>query len=192
MVMHVSAIVENDAVLAEPYSVGPWAVLGVDGEGAALTVGPRAVIRSHAVLYRGSTIGSDFHAGHAALMRDSVIIGDSVSIGSHAVVEHSVQMGDHVRLHSGCFVPEYSKLDDGAWLGPGVILTNARYPNRADTKDNLEGVHICTGAVVGAGAILLPGVTIGARALVGAGAVVVRDVLPGETVIGNPSRPIRA
>ena len=37
----------------------------------------------------------------------------------------------------------------------------------------------------------LPGVCIGAWATVGAGASVVRDVAPGETVVGVPARPLR-
>ena len=74
------------------------------------------------------------------------------------------------------------------WLGPGVIVTNARYPNRADTKDNLTGVRFGPGATVGAGVVLLPGISIGAGALVGAGAVVVHDVAAGATIVGNPGR----
>jgi acetyltransferase-like isoleucine patch superfamily enzyme len=69
-----------------------------------------------------------------------------------------------------------------------VILTNSRYPNRADSKAKLQGVRVGRGAVVGAGAVLLPGVRVGAGALVGAGAVVVGDVTPGAMVVGNPAR----
>jgi acetyltransferase-like isoleucine patch superfamily enzyme len=91
-------------------------------------------------------------------------------------------------MHSGCFVPEHSVLEEGAWLGPGVILTNARYPNRPDTKEHLEGVTIGTGAVLGAGVVVLPGRVVGEGALVGAGAVVTRDIDRGRTVVGNPAR----
>jgi putative colanic acid biosynthesis acetyltransferase WcaF len=45
-------------------------------------------------------------------------------------------------------------------------------------------------AFVGARAFILPGITIGARSIVGACAVVTKDVLAGETVAGNPARPI--
>ncbi|MCS7072396.1 MAG: hypothetical protein NZM00_12895, partial [Anaerolinea sp.] len=59
-------------------------------------------------------------------------------------------------------------------------------------KDRLQGAHIEAGAIIGAGAVLLPGVRIGARALVGAGAVVTRDVPPGVVVVGNPARILKA
>jgi acetyltransferase-like isoleucine patch superfamily enzyme len=45
-------------------------------------------------------------------------------------------------------------------------------------------------AWLGAGATVIQGVRIGAGAIVGAGAVVLRDVARGETVVGNPARPL--
>jgi acetyltransferase-like isoleucine patch superfamily enzyme len=190
-VIHASALVADDAVLGDGSAVGPFAVVGHDGPGGPLVVGADAVIRGHAVVYRASRIGDRFHAGHGALVREGCAIGDDVSVGSHSTVEFQVTLANGVRLHSGCFVPEHSVLDEGAWLGPGVIVTNSRYPNRPDSKARLEGVRIGVRAVVGAGAVLLPGVTIGAGATVGAGAVVVRDVPDGATVAGNPGRPTR-
>ena len=187
--VHPTAIVAGDAHV-EATSIGPFAVLGVDGpaDEPGLVVGAGSTIRSHVVLYRGTTIGDRFHAGHGAIVREHTTIGHDVSIGSHSMVEHHVEIGDEVRVHGGCFVPERSVLAAGAWLGPNVVVTNARYPNRPDTKERLEGVHVEEGAVVGAGAVLLPGVTIGAGAVVGAGTVVVDDVPAGATVIGQGGR----
>lgn len=188
MVIHQSAVIADDAAIAEGASIGPFCVMGVDGTGMALAVGQSAVARSHTVIYRNVSIGDAFHAGHGVLVRDRTVIGTNVSIGSHCVIEHSVTLEDNVRIHSNCFVPELSLVRTGAWLGPGVIVTNARYPNRPETKDKLEGVTIGRGAVIGAGAVLLPGVVIGDHALVGAGAVVARDVPPDTTVFGNPAK----
>lgn len=186
------SVVAPDAELGEGSEVGPFCVLGIDptGEPEPLRCGPGAVIRSHTVVYRGVSAGGGLQTGHGALVREHTVIGDDVSIGSHSILEHHVTVGDDVRIHSNCFVPEHSILEDGAWLGPGVVVTNARYPNRPDTKQNLLGVHVEAGATVGAAVVILPGVRIGAGALVGAGAVVVRDVEPGETVVGNPGRVI--
>jgi acetyltransferase-like isoleucine patch superfamily enzyme len=183
-----TAVVSADAQLGTGVAIGPFCVIGIDGIGSVLLIGSDAVIRSHSVLYRGTNIGKQFHCGHGALVRDGCSIGSSVSVGSGTIVEHHVELGDGVRLHSGCFIPERSVLEEGAWIGPRAVLTNARYPNRTDTKDRLEGVFVGKGAVVGAGAVLLPGVQIGAGAIVGAGAVVTRDVPASSTVVGNPAR----
>lgn len=186
-VIHVTAVIGPGTELADA-EVGPFAIVGVDGPDAPLVVGAAAVIRSHAVIYRGTTIGQRFHAGHGALVRNGCVIGDDVSIGSHAVVEFDVTIEDGVRLHSRAFVPEHSILRRGAWIGPGVIVTNSRHPLSASAKADLQGVTVGEGAMIGAGAVLLPGITIGAGATVGAGAVVVVDVDPGSTVVGNPAR----
>ncbi len=156
----------------------------------ALSLGEGCVIRSHTVIYAGNSIGANFQTGHSALVREENIIGDDVSIGTQSVVEHHVTIGNGVRLHTRVFVPEYSVLGDGCWLGPGVMVTNARYPRSEGVKDRLIGAHIEEGAIIGANAVLLPGVRIGARALVGAGSVVTQDVAAGMVVAGNPARVI--
>jgi acetyltransferase-like isoleucine patch superfamily enzyme len=88
------------------------------------------------------------------------------------------------------FVPEFSVLEEGCWLGPNVVLTNAKYPRSIRVKEQLVGPHIEQGAKIGANATLLPGVRIRRHALVGAGAVVTRDVPEGAVVVGNPARVI--
>jgi len=45
-------------------------------------------------------------------------------------------------------------------------------------------------AYIGAGAVLRQGIAIGAGAIIGMGAVVTRDVPAGETVAGNPAKPL--
>jgi acetyltransferase-like isoleucine patch superfamily enzyme len=155
-----------------------------------LTFGAGCVIRSHTIIYAGNSIGAHFQTGHGALIREENIIGDDVSIGTQSVVEHHVTIGNGARLHTRVFVPEYSVLGDNCWLGPGVMVTNARYPRSEGVKDRLIGAHIEEGAIIGANAVLLPGIRIGARALVGAGSVVTKDVAPGMVVAGNPARVI--
>lgn len=54
----------------------------------------------------------------------------------------------------------------------------------------LGDVVIREGAMIGAGAIVLPGVEVGAEAQVAANSLVVEDVPPGETVVGVPAEPV--
>jgi acetyltransferase-like isoleucine patch superfamily enzyme len=110
-----------------------------------------------------------------------------VSIGTLSVVEHHVQIRDGVRIHSQVFVPEFTRLEAGAWLGPGVVLTNARYPRHPDAKNKLQGPLIGRDAKVGANTTVLPGLTIGDGALIGAGSLVAADVPAGMLAYGTPA-----
>jgi len=160
---------------------------GAEGE-VKTVIGPHSTLRSHTVLYAGSTIGAKFQTGHHALVRECNTIGDNVSIGSLSVVEHHVTLGDGVRIHSQCFIPEYTVLEAGAWIGPRVTLTNAPFPRCPDVSSCLTGVTVGRDARVGANVTILPGVHIGERALIGAGAVVTKDVPPYAIAVGVPAK----
>lgn len=176
--------------LGEASEIGPFAIVGEPPRGRKpgdlpTRIGPGSVIRSHTVIYAGNRIGARFQTGHHVMIREENEIGDDVSIGTGTVVEHHVRIGDGARIHSQAFIPEYSVLEAGCWIGPNVVLTNAKYPNRPDTKRNLRGVTVGKNAVVGANVTILPGVLIGAGALIGAGTVVTRDVPAGALYYGD-------
>ena len=175
--------VDDFCILGEPAK-------GVEAGALPLMIGDYSIIRSHSVLYAGVRVGKRFQCGHSVLIRENSIVGDDCSIGSGSVVEFEVTMEDGVRLHSQCFVPEYSYLEAGCWLGPRVVVTNARYPAALRTKKTLEAVRVGQRAIIGANATLLPGIVVGAGSLVGAGAVVLNDVKAGTIVVGNPARSI--
>ena len=151
-------------------------------------IGAGSYIRSHTVIYAGTKIGNNFQTGNKVNIRELNDIGDNVSIGTLSVIEHHVQIGNNVRIHSQAFVPEYSIIEENAWLGPNVVLTNAKYPLSPEAKKNLMGPTIKKGAKIGANATILPGVTIGENALVGAGSVVTKNVHDKSVVSGNPAQ----
>ena len=186
-------ILHGNVTLGEGTAIEPYCIVGTpprgvkDGE-LATTIGEQSVIRSHTVIYAGNVIGRNFQTGNKVNIRESNRIGNNVSVGTLSVIEHHVEIGDGVRIHTQAFIPEYSVLEEGCWIGPNVVLTNAKYPLSPGVKDQLAGAVIKKGAKIGANATILPGVVVGENALVGAGAVVVRDVPAGAVVVGNPAR----
>ena len=179
-----NAIIEDFCVIGRPpRGAAPGEI--------ATVIGDNAIIRSHAVIYAGNTIGRNLHVGHKANIREHNRIGDDVSIGTLSVIEHHVEIGSRVRIHTQVFIPEFSVLMDGVWIGPNAVLTNAKYPNFPDTKNRLRGPVIEAGARIGANATILAGVLVGRGSLVGGGAVLTKNVQAGMVVAGNPARVLR-
>ncbi|MGB2715277.1 MAG: DapH/DapD/GlmU-related protein [Vicinamibacterales bacterium] len=182
--------------LGERAVVEEFCIIGTPPRGARdgelpTTIGEDAVIRAQTIIYAGNLIGRNFQTGNKVNIRESNRIGDNVSVGTLSVIEHHVEIGDGVRIHTQAFIPEFTVLEEGCWIGPNVVLTNAKYPLSPGVKDRLAGPVIRKNAKIGANATILPGVVVGENALVGAGALVARDVPPGAVVAGNPARVIR-
>jgi acetyltransferase-like isoleucine patch superfamily enzyme len=205
------ALIDRGAVLGAGVSVGPFTVVhaGVelgagttvgshcvlghpgpdDGADAGpLRVGPGSTIRSHSVLYAGSTFGPRLETGHGVTLRERLVVGENLRVGTACDLQGDTRIGDYNRLHSDVFIPKWCTLGDFVWLFPHVVLTNDPHP----PSDVQVGATIDDYAVIAARAVVLPGVRIGAGAVVSAGAVVTRDVAAGDLVVGAPARRVSA
>ncbi len=146
----------------------------------------------------GARIGAGTRIWAYAQVREGASVGANCVLGRNVYLDPLVVVGNNCKLENGVNIFRPAVLEDGVFLGPGVILTNDRLPRAVTPEGMLKGdddwhalpVVVRTGAAVGAGAVVLPGVTIGEWAMVGAGAVVREDVEPHALVVGNPARPI--
>ncbi len=189
-------IIYPNVKLGENVVIEDFAIIGKPPKGVKegeyeTIIGDNSVIRSHTVIYAGNKIGDNFQTGHHVLIRECNNIGNKVSIGTGSCIEHHIKIEDDVRIHSQVFIPEFSILKRECWIGPNVVITNAKYPVSEDAKDNLVGATIEEKAIIGANSTLLPGVTIGKKALIGAGSVVVANTYDKKVVVGNPAKPIK-
>ncbi len=153
-----------------------------------LRLGTSARLRSGTVLYVGSTIGARLSTGHNVVIREESTIGDDVSIWSNSVVDYGCRIGHRVKIHTGCYVAQFSEIDDDAFLAPGVCFANDLYPGSAASAAAMGGPRVGAGAQLGVNVTVLPYVRIGAGALIGAGSVVVHDVPAGTIAVGSPAR----
>jgi acetyltransferase-like isoleucine patch superfamily enzyme len=123
-------------------------------------------------------------------------IGDESRVGTFVEIQRGARVGKRCKISSHTFICEGVTLEDGVFVGHGVMFINDRHPRalnaagelQTDADWTLEPTLVCAGASIGSGAVIMGGVTIGAGALVGAGAVVTRDVPPGAVVAGVPAR----
>ena len=125
-------------------------------------------------------------------------IGDESRVGTFVEIQRGARIGRRCKISSHTFICEGVDIEDGVFIGHGVMFINDRFP-RAVTEDGAlkasddwvcERTVVQRGAAIGSNATILCGLTIGENAIVGAGAVVTRDVPAGATVVGNPARVI--
>jgi acetyltransferase-like isoleucine patch superfamily enzyme len=156
----------------------------------SVTIHPTADVSEDADIGPGTRIW------HHAQVREGAVIGLDCILGKGAYVDLKVRIGDRCKLQNGVFVFHGFNLEDGVFLGPGVMLLNDKNPRAINADGSLKSDSDWTtseavvhhGAAIGGGAVVLPGANIGRFAMVGAGAVVTRDVPHHAIVVGNPAR----
>ena len=189
-----NAIIHPGVLLGKNVVVEDYCIIGLPFKhmkNEQTIIGSNSVIRAGTYIYAGNKIGKNFQTGNKANVRELNQIGDDVSIGTLSVIEHHILISDRVRIHTQAFIPEYTTLEQDCWIGPNVVMTNARYPRHPSVKGNLKGPCIKNGAKIGANATLLPGVVVGSNSLIGAGSVVTKDIEGGVIAMGNPAKILR-
>lgn len=112
----------------------------------------------------------------------TVVQMDDVDLADGACLSPFVTLTSNIRIGRGFHANVYSYVEHDCRIGDFVTFAPG-------VKCN-GNVTIGDRAYLGSGAIIRQGLTIGADVVVGMGAVVTKDVPAGETVVGNPARPL--
>ena len=123
-------------------------------------------------------------------------IGAGSRIGTFVEIQKNAVIGRDCKISSHTFICEGVTIEDGVFVGHGVMFTNDLYPRATNADGRMQGesdwvvvpTHVKRRASIGSNATLLPGITIGEAAQIGAGAVVTRDVPDFAIVAGVPAR----
>lgn len=123
-------------------------------------------------------------------------IGDGTKIGAFVEVQADVTIGENCKISSHTFICSGVHIEDGVFIGHGVMFTNDIYPRAVNEDGSLQTAadwkvvetRIRRRASIGSNATVLAGITIGESALIGAGAVVTKDVPAFAIVAGVPAR----
>lgn len=177
-------------VLGEHYQIDGGVYLGyVTGRNVQpvpLRIGERARVRTGTVIYTNTTIGHHLETGHNVVIREENVIGDHFSIWNNSCIDYGCRIGNNVRVHNNVYVAQFTTLEDGVFVGPGVKTGNDPHP--ICTKC-MRGPTLKKGCRIGVNVTILPHVTIGESALIGAGSVVAEDIPAFTLAYGNPARP---
>jgi acetyltransferase-like isoleucine patch superfamily enzyme len=127
-------------------------------------------------------------------------IGADTKIGAFVEVQKNASIGSNCKISSHSFVCEGVTIEDGVFIGHGVMFTNDKYPRSTIPGGGLQTeadwkviqTTVKKGASIGTNATILCGVTIGENAIVGAGSVVTKDVAPNTIVAGIPAKKLRS
>ncbi|MEO8680640.1 MAG: acyltransferase [Vicinamibacterales bacterium] len=122
-------------------------------------------------------------------------VGANTRIGAFVEVQRGAVIGENCKISSHSFVCAGVVIDDGVFIGHGVMFINDMYPQAVNDDGGLQTeadwkmveTRVERRASIGSNATILGGVTIGEGALVGAGAVVTKDVPPYAIVAGVPA-----
>jgi len=125
-------------------------------------------------------------------------IGDGTKVGAFVEIQRGVSIGRNCKISSHSFICSGVAIEDGVFVGHGVMFVNDRYPSAVNLDGSLQTeadwtmlrTSIKKQASLGSNATILGGVTVGEGAMVGAGAVVTRDVADYAIVAGVPARVI--
>ena len=125
-------------------------------------------------------------------------IGEGTRIGAFVEIQKNASVGRLCKISSHTFICEGVTLEEGVFVGHGVMFTNDLHPRAVNADGSLQSeadwkvvpTHVKRRASIGSNATIIAGVTIGEGALIGAGAVVTHDVPDYAIVAGVPARAV--
>jgi len=123
-------------------------------------------------------------------------IGENTKIGPFVEIQKDVTIGANCKISSHTFICSGVTIEDGVFVGHGVMFVNDLYPRAVNEDGSLQTeedwelstIHVGRQSSIGSNATILGGIKLGSSALVGAGAVVTKDVPDYCIVAGVPAK----
>lgn len=178
-----NAVIANDCVLGEPTNAY-YFDSDNNYQNPVTRIGSGALVRSHAIIYAGCTIGENFTSGHRITIREYTEIGRNCSVGTTCDIQDNVKLGDYCRLHSNVTLGSGSELEDFVFMYSYSVMTNDPFP----PSEEIRSAKIGKFSQIAVHAVILPGIVIGRHCLIGANSVVSKKIPDYSMATGSPAK----
>lgn len=120
-------------------------------------------------------------------------IDDDAFIGPFVEIQKNVVIGKRTKVQSHTFICEFVTIGDDCFIGHGVMFANDLFKTGVPNPDpqSWGKTSIADNVTIGSNVTILP-VKICSGAVIGAGAVVTKDITTPGTYLGNPATISRA
>ena len=178
----------NFVVTGDDCIIQPGATVGFQyrKDCKPVRLGNNCYIRKGCILYADIEAGDDFQTGHNVMIREKTIFGSHIVVGTNTTIDGNVTVGNFVKIESNCYIPTHVTIGNRVFIGPGVTLTNDKYPQKMRDIYKPSGAIIEDGVSLGGGVVVVPDVVIGRGSFIAAGALVTKDIPPMSFVKGVP------
>jgi acetyltransferase-like isoleucine patch superfamily enzyme len=199
VIVHPHVVIEDGVTIARDTEVFPGAMLGKEPKGPGtlsrqpkferrIVVGAGSSIGPHAVLFYDVEIGEGSLLGDGASIREGCRLGQNCLVARYVTINYETTIGDRTKVMDLTHVTGNCRIGSDVFISLTVGMTNDNALGALGyDEEEVRGPVIEDGAMVGAGATLLPGITIGVGAIVAAGSVVTKDVAAHTMVAGVPA-----
>lgn len=111
---------------------------------------------------------------HTAVVSNNTIIEEGTVIFPMAVVNSGSSIGKHAILNTGSIIEHDNIIGSNVHIAPRVVTGGQ--------------VRIGTNTLVGLGACIRNNILVGNNCIIGCGSVVIKNVIDGDTIVGNPAK----
>jgi acetyltransferase-like isoleucine patch superfamily enzyme len=120
-------------------------------------------------------------------------IDDDAFIGPFVEIQKNVVIGKRTKVQSHTFICEFVTIGDDCFIGHGVMFANDLFKTGFPNPDpqSWGKTSIADNVTIGSNVTILP-VRVCSGAVIGAGAVVIKDITIPGTYLGNPATLSRA